>query len=45
MIIREARLADAGEMLDIYAWYVRHTAVSFEYEAPTLEAFLSLIHI
>ena len=39
MIIRDARIADAGELLDIYAWYVRHTAVSFEYEAPTLEAF------
>ena len=39
MIIRDARLSDAVELLDIYAWYVRHTAVSFEYEAPTLEAF------
>jgi phosphinothricin acetyltransferase len=39
MTIRDARLEDAGELLDIYAWYVRHTAVSFEYEAPTLEAF------
>lgn len=39
MTIRDARLSDAGELLDIYAWYVRHTAVSFEYEAPTLEAF------
>ena len=39
MIIRDARPADAGALLDIYAWYVRHTAVSFEYEPPTLEAF------
>ena len=40
MIIREARLSDAGELLDIYAWYVRQTAVSFEYEPPTLDQFL-----
>ena len=39
MIIRDARPVDAGALLDIYAWYVRHTAVSFEYEPPTLEAF------
>lgn len=39
MIIRDARLADAGELLDIYAWYVHQTAVSFEYEAPTLDQF------
>ena len=39
MIIRDARPADAGELLDIYAWYVRQTAVSFEYEAPTLDQF------
>jgi phosphinothricin acetyltransferase len=39
VIIRDARPADAGPLLEIYAWYVRHTAVSFEYEPPTLEAF------
>ena len=38
-MIRDARLSDAGRLLEIYAWYVAHTAVSFEYEAPTLEAF------
>ena len=38
-IIRGARAADAEEMLEIYSWYVRNTAVSFEYEPPTPEAF------
>ena len=39
MTIRDVRLTDAGSLLEIYAWYVRHTAVSFEYEPPTLEEF------
>ena len=37
--VRSAQLDDAEALLEIYSWYVRNTAVSFEYEPPTLEAF------
>lgn len=37
--IRDARLADAGRLLEIYAYYVEHTAISFEYTVPTLPEF------
>ena len=43
MIIREATLSDAEAMLAIYAPYVEHTAVSFEYEVPTLDDFRNRI--
>lgn len=38
-IIRDARLEDAERLLEIYAYYVAHTAVSFEYDVPALSAF------
>lgn len=31
--------SDARELLDIYAYYVNETAVSFEYEVPSLDEF------
>lgn len=37
--IRNASAADAGRILEIYAYYVEHTAVSFEYDAPSLKEF------
>lgn len=39
--IRDARLADARRLLKIYAYYVEHTAISFEYTVPTLSEFRS----
>ncbi len=39
MLIRKAAPADAARMLEIYGWYVENTAITFEYDAPTLEAF------
>lgn len=36
LIIRCARLDDAARLLEIYAYYVEHTAISFEYDPPTL---------
>ena len=39
MNIRSATPADARGMLDIYAPYVRDTAISFEYVPPTLDEF------
>lgn len=38
-MIRYARLEDVSRMLEIYACYVRQTAISFEYDPPTLEEF------
>ncbi|MDO4281629.1 MAG: GNAT family N-acetyltransferase [Peptococcaceae bacterium] len=37
--IRVARLADAEALLTIYAPYVRETAISFEYEVPSVAEF------
>ena len=39
MKIRSANVDDAARALDIYAYYVEHTAVSFEYDVPTLDEF------
>ena len=38
-MIREAMAADVPGMLAIYEYYVKETAVSFEYEVPTAEEF------
>ena len=35
MIIRTAKPQDAQALLDIYGYYVLHTAVTFEYEVPS----------
>jgi L-amino acid N-acyltransferase YncA len=43
MKIRDAKLSDAQTMLDIYAHYIQHTAISFELEIPSLEDFSSRI--
>ncbi|MCH5255559.1 MAG: GNAT family N-acetyltransferase [Lachnospiraceae bacterium] len=37
--IRVATVADAQELLDIYAPYVTDTAISFEYDVPSLTEF------
>lgn len=37
--IRTATVRDAGDLLEIYAPYVLHTAISFEYEVPSLKEF------
>lgn len=39
IIIRMAKESDAEKILDIYAPYVRDTAITFEYTVPTLEEF------
>jgi L-amino acid N-acyltransferase YncA len=38
-IFRTAELADAGRLLEIYAPYVRDTAITFEYDVPSLDEF------
>ena len=39
MIIRLVTEEDAQELLDIYRYYVEHTAITFEYQTPSLTAF------
>ena len=39
MAIRMANRQDIPQILEIYAPYVKNTAISFEYEIPSLEAF------
>ena len=43
MEIRSANAADAARILGIYAYYVENTAISFEYEIPTLDEFANRI--
>ena len=37
--IRSATTQDAKSLLEIYAYYVKHTAITFEYQVPSLEEF------
>lgn len=37
--VRDARLEDAERLLEIYGYYVKNTAISFEYEIPALSEF------
>ena len=39
MNLRDATLSDAGRLLEIYSYYVENTAITFEYDVPSLEAF------
>lgn len=41
--IRVARIEDAKELLNIYAYYVLNSSLTFEYEVPTLEEFQNRI--
>ena len=40
IIIRNAELEDVNRILEIYAYYVKNTAITFEYVVPTVEEFL-----
>ena len=37
--IRVAQIEDAKALVDIYSYYVEHTAVTFEYEVPSIKEF------
>ena len=39
MIIRNAVVDDAQSILEIYSHYVKNTAITFEYDVPTVEEF------
>lgn len=41
--LRSATPADAGQIREIYAPYVRETAITFEYEVPSVEEFTERI--
>lgn len=43
MEIRNVEISDAAALLGIYAPYVEKTAISFEYEVPSLEVFTERI--
>ena len=38
-MIRDVRISDAERLAEIYSYYVRNTAVSFEYDSPSAEEF------
>ncbi|MBR6683642.1 MAG: GNAT family N-acetyltransferase [Firmicutes bacterium] len=38
IVIRSATVKDAEALLNIYAYYVKNTAITFEYDVPTLLA-------
>ena len=37
MNIRFAKIEDAQAILDIYAYYVKQTQITFEYDVPSLQ--------
>ena len=37
--LRTATAADAAELLDIYAYYVTDTAITFEYDVSSVDEF------
>ena len=39
--IRDAAVEDADRLLQIYSYYVQKTAITFEYDVPSLSAFQS----
>ena len=41
--IRDATLNDAKDILKIYDYYIKNTAITFEYETPTLTEFQNRI--
>lgn len=39
--IRQVTLVDAKHLLEIYDYYVKNTAITFEYDTPSLAEFQS----
>ena len=39
IVVRDAVLEDAERILEIYDYYVKNTAISFEYDTPSLAEF------
>lgn len=46
MKIEIASLEDAQELVEIYRYYVEKTAITFEYEVPSVEEFKQrMVHV
>ncbi|MGK0168800.1 MAG: L-amino acid N-acyltransferase YncA [Gammaproteobacteria bacterium] len=43
LVVRNATVADATRLLEIYRPYVEHTVVSFEYDVPSIEQFTTRV--
>ncbi|MCR5279871.1 MAG: GNAT family N-acetyltransferase [Lachnospiraceae bacterium] len=43
LVIRSVEKADAKRLLEIYDYYVQNTAITFEYDTPSLEEFTTRI--
>lgn len=43
MIIRQAKVEDAQSLVNIYSYYVINTAITFEYDVPSVEEFKNRI--
>ena len=43
VMIRDVRLEDAKRLAEIYAYYVKNTAITFEYDSPSVSEFQSRI--
>lgn len=41
--IRPATIEDAPRLLEIYSWYIKETAVTYEWEVPSVEEFADRI--
>ena len=39
IVVRDAVTEDAGRILEIYDYYVKNTAITFEYDTPSLKEF------
>lgn len=39
VVVRDAAIEDAESILEIYDYYVKNTAITFEYETPSLDEF------
>jgi phosphinothricin acetyltransferase len=42
-VIRDATKDDAAGLLDVYSYYVKETAITFEYDVPSVEEFAGRI--
>ena len=40
IVVRDAALEDVKRILEIYAYYVENTAITFEYAVPSVSEFL-----
>ena len=37
--IRDAKISDVKRLLEIYDYYVQNTAITFEYDTPSVDEF------